>query len=139
MTKAVKLAVVYATAIMALGLGIFQGGAAVLLGFFDASEHMLSIGVPALRIISFSFLLAGFCIVSSSAFQALGNGMLSLVVSVVRQLVVLLPAAWLLSDWCLERHRRFWDRRREEERGDEIAMEPSARAGGGGGRPSAGV
>ena len=51
----------------------------------------------------------------------------------------LLPAAWLLSDWCLERHRRFWDRRREEERGDEIAMEPSARAGGGGGRPSAGV
>ena len=97
MTKAVKLAVVYATAIMALGLGIFQGGAAVLLGFFDASEHMLSIGVPALRIISFSFLLAGFCIVSSSAFQALGHGMLSLVVSVVRQLVVLLPAAWLLS------------------------------------------
>lgn len=51
----------------------------------------------------------------------------------------LLPAAWLLSDWCLERHRRFWDRRREEERGEEIAMEPSARAGGGGGRPSAGV
>ena len=51
----------------------------------------------------------------------------------------LLPAAWLLSDWCLERHRRFWDRRRAEERGDEIAMEPSARAGGGGGRPSAGV
>lgn len=51
----------------------------------------------------------------------------------------LLPAAWLLSDWCLERHRRFLDRRREEERGDEIAMEPSARAGGGGGRPSAGV
>ena len=51
----------------------------------------------------------------------------------------LLPAAWLLSDWCLERHRRFLDRRREEERGDEIAMEPSARAGEGGGRPSAGV
>ena len=57
----------------------------------------------------------------------------------VKRPLWLLPAAWLLSDWCLERHRRFLDRRREEERGDEIAMEPSARAGEGGGRPSAGV
>ena len=70
---------------------------AVLLGFFEASDYMLEIGVPALRIISISFLLAGFCIISSSFFQALGHGVLSLIVSLVRQMVVLLPVAWLLS------------------------------------------
>ena len=66
---------------------IFQVSSAVLLGFFEASDYMLQIGVPALRIISISFLLAGFCIISSSTFQALGHGVLSLIVSLVRQLV----------------------------------------------------
>ena len=97
MLRAVKLGVLYATAIMAIGFAIFQVGSSVLLGFFEASDYMLEIGVPALRIISISFLLAGFCIISSSTFQALGHGMLSLIVSLVRQLVVLLPVAWLLS------------------------------------------
>lgn len=97
MMRAMKLGVFYATAIMALGFAIFQVGSAVLLGFFEASDYMLEIGVPALRIISISFLLAGFCIISSSFFQALGHGVLSLIVSLVRQLVVLLPVAWLLS------------------------------------------
>ena len=97
MMRAMKLGVLYATAIMALGFAIFQVGAATLLGFFEASDYMLEIGVPALRIISISFLLAGFCIISSSFFQALGHGVLSLIVSLVRQLVVLLPVAWLLS------------------------------------------
>lgn len=58
---------------------------------------MLAIGVPALKTISLSFVFAGFAIVSSSTFQALGNGVLSMMVSIVRQLLVLLPAAWLLS------------------------------------------
>lgn len=97
MIKTVRLAVFYATGIMALGVAIFQVFPGVLLGLFDASENMLSIGVPALRIICLNFLFAGFGIVSSSFFQALGHGVLSLVISLVRQLIVLLPAAWLLS------------------------------------------
>lgn len=68
-----------------------------LLAMFNASENMLAIGIPALRIISISFMFAGFCIVMGSVFQALGNGVYSLVVSVARQLIVLLPAAYLLS------------------------------------------
>ena len=98
MLKAIKLGAVYATIIMAVGFAIFQLASGFLLSvLFDASEAMLAIGVPALRTISISFLLAGACIICSSAFQALGHGLLSLISSVVRQLVVLLPAAWLLS------------------------------------------
>ena len=97
MIKTVKLAVCYATGIMVLGVAIFQLLPGVLLSLFDASDYMLEIGVPALRIICLSFLFAGFGIVSSSFFQALGHGVLSLVISLVRQLIVLLPAAWLLS------------------------------------------
>ena len=97
MLKAVKLGVLYATVIMAVGFALFQVGSSVLLGFFQASDYMLEIGVPALRTISISFLLAGFCIVSSYHFQDLGHGGLSLIVSLVRKRVVLLPAAWLLS------------------------------------------
>ena len=58
---------------------------------------MLVIGVTALRLISTHFVLAGFCIIAGSTFQALGNGVLSMIVSIARQLVVLLPAAYLLS------------------------------------------
>ena len=64
---------------------------------FAASDAMLAIGVPAMRIICLHFLLAGASIVLSSVFQALGNGIFSLIVSVCRQLFVLLPAAWLLA------------------------------------------
>ncbi len=97
MIRTVKLAVCYATGIMVVGVTIFQLFPHLLLGLFDASDYMLEIGVPALRIICLSFLLAGFGIVSSSFFQALGHGVLSLIISLVRQLIVLLPAAWLLS------------------------------------------
>ena len=97
MVKTVKLAVCYATGIMALGVLIFQFFPHVLLGFFEASDNMLGIGIPALKTISIHFLAAGFAIVSSSFFQALGHGVLSLIISLVRQLFVLLPAAWLLS------------------------------------------
>lgn len=97
MLKTVKLGILYASTIMVIGCAVFQLGAGALLGFFQASDYMLEIGVPALRIISIHFVLAGFGIVSSSMFQALGHGLLSLIISLIRQLVVLLPAAWLLS------------------------------------------
>ena len=66
---------------------------------FNASETMLAIGVPSLRIISISFLFAGFCIICGSVFQALGNGIYSMTVSIARQLVVLLPVAYLLAQF----------------------------------------
>ena len=72
-------------------------GMNALLSLFDASPDMLAIGKPALRIIGIHFPLAGFCIITLSVCQAIGNPMYSLTVSVCRQLVVLLPAAWLLS------------------------------------------
>ena len=97
MLKTVKLGICYATCIMLAGVAVFQLLPNVLLGMFEASELMLEIGVPALQTISLHFVLAGFGIVASSFFQALGHGMLSLVISLVRQLIVLLPAAWLLS------------------------------------------
>ncbi len=95
--QALKCGVFYAVSIMAVGLVIFQTIPAVLLGFFEASDEMLRIGVPALRIICLSFLPAGFGIVCGTAFQALGNAVYSMMVSIARQLVVLLPAAYLLS------------------------------------------
>ena len=97
MVKAVKLSVLYAVGIMVLGFAAFQLLPGPLLSIFEASDYMLAIGETALGVISFHFLLAGFSIVASSTFQALGHGVLSLVISLVRQLVVLLPAAWLLS------------------------------------------
>lgn len=94
---AVKDAVFYAFSIMALGLLIFQTMPVQLLRMFKASDSMLAIGVPALRLISISFLGAGVSIVFSSVFQAVGNGVLSLVTSVARQLIVILPVAWLMA------------------------------------------
>lgn len=96
-THTIKLAVASAVAIMLFFLAIFQIFPGQMLLLFDASEHMLSMGIPALRIISLNFIFAGFCIIVGSVFQALGNGILSLIVSAARQLVVLLPVAWLLS------------------------------------------
>jgi putative MATE family efflux protein len=99
--KTVRLAIAYAVGIMAVGFALFQLFPDVFLGLFEAEGEeagdLLAIGVPALRIISTSFLLAGFCIVAGSVFQALGHGVLSLTVSVVRQLIVLLPAAFVLA------------------------------------------
>ena len=93
----IKLSVGVAVFIMCIGLFLFQTFPAQLLNFFDASEHMLEIGVPALRIISLSFIFAGYCIIIGSVFQALGNGMYSLVVSAARQLLVILPVAYLFA------------------------------------------
>lgn len=95
--KTVKLSICYAVSLMLIGLFIFMVFPKQLLQIFNASDNMLAIGLPALRIISMSFLFAGYCIISSSMFQALGHGMLSMYVSILRQLVVLLPLAYLFS------------------------------------------
>ena len=92
-----KLAAISAVAYMLLGFTVFQTLPKFLLGFFNASLDMIAVGVPALRTISISFMLAGFSIVSISTCQALGKSIYSLIVSVIRQLVVLIPAAFLLS------------------------------------------
>lgn len=95
---AFRLGCIIAFCMMMLGLAAFNLIPEVLLGLFNASEDMMSIGCNALRIISLSYIFAGFCIVISSVFQALGNGVYSLIVSVCRQLLVLLPAAWILAN-----------------------------------------
>ena len=95
--RTVKLTICTAVCIMTAGFAVFQLAPATLLALFDASAEMTAIGVPALRIISISFLLAGFCIISGSVCQAIGNPLYSMTVSICRQLVVLLPAAWLLA------------------------------------------
>jgi len=92
-----RLSIAIAVSIMLVGFGIFQLFSPQLLLLFDASEHMLEIGVPALRIISLSFLFAGYCIIVGSVFQALGNGVYSLITSVARQLVCILPIAYVFS------------------------------------------
>lgn len=95
--QTIRLSVICAVCIMLIGLAVFQFLPKQLLAIFNASEEMEKIGIPALRIISISFLLAGFSVVSSSVFQALSHGFLSLTVSVIRQLIILLPSAFLLS------------------------------------------
>lgn len=95
--KTIKLSVVYAVAIMFVGIIIFQLVPDKLLLFFDASDEMLDMGVSALKIISIHFIFAGFDIVGGSVFQALGNAVFSMFTSICRQLLVLLPAAYFLS------------------------------------------
>ena len=95
--KTIKLTVTVAICIMTVGCVLFETIPGVLLGLFSPSEEMLSIGIPALRIIGIHFPVAGFCIIAGSVFQAIGNPVHSLINAVCRQLVVLLPAAWLLA------------------------------------------
>lgn len=97
LTRTIKLSVVYAVVLMLIGFMVFQIFPAPLFALFEASETMLAIGIPALRTISISFLMAGVSIVCSSVFQALGNGVYSMIISIARQLLVLLPVAYLLS------------------------------------------
>lgn len=95
--KAVKCSLVYSFVLLLIGFIVFQTIPAVLLSMFEASEEMIAIGVPALRIIGVHFLLAWFSVIAISVFQALGSGVYSLVISVSRQLVVLLPVAFILA------------------------------------------
>lgn len=93
----IKITIITAVALMFIGVITFETIPHVLLSIFNASENMIAIGVPALRIIAIHLCLAGFCIIAGSVCQAIGNPVYSLIVSVCRQLVVLIPAAWLLS------------------------------------------
>lgn len=105
----VKLAVLLATGIMLVGIAVMWLFTEPILSMFKTTEGLtpeeveagfkalVGIGVPALRTISLSFAFAGFCIVAGSVFQALGHGVMSMTVSIIRQLVVLIPVAWLLS------------------------------------------
>lgn len=95
--RTMKSSILFAVCIMLAGLLAMELFPAQLLGFFNATQELLDIGVPALRTICLSFCFAGYCIVVGSVFQALGNGVYSMVVSIARQLCVLLPVAYLLS------------------------------------------
>lgn len=96
-TKTLKIACISALSFMLLGVAIFQAIPGVLLGIFDTSPDFLSMGQRALRTISLCFPFAAVCIALGASFQALGNGIYSTIVSLFRQLLVLLPAAYLLS------------------------------------------
>lgn len=97
MLKTLKIACLTAFTIMILGLLAFQLIPEILLNLFNASDTFMTVGVNALRTISFHFPLAAFCIALGASFQAMGNGIYSTITSLCRQLVVLLPAAYLLS------------------------------------------
>lgn len=95
--RTIGFGILYASISMLLGLLCFQLFPQVFLSIFNPSEEMLRIGVLALRRISLSFIFAGFCIVAGSACQALDKSFYSFFVSVFRQLIALIPAAWLLA------------------------------------------
>ena len=96
-TKTLKLAVGAALCFMLLGLAAFELIPEVLLGIFALSDTFVGLGTTALRIIAIHFPIAAVCIALGASFQALGNGMYSTITSLCRQLIVLLPAAYLLS------------------------------------------
>lgn len=101
--KTVKLGVIYAVSVMAVGLVLFQVLPEFFLSFFNPDEALIRLGVPALRTISIGFAFTGACIVLTSALQSLGNGVQSLIVFLVRLLVPVLPLAWLLGKlWGVE-------------------------------------
>ena len=97
MVEAIKRSAIYASIIMLLGIALFQAIPGTLLKIFDATDTMLTVGIPALRIISLSFWIAGACIALGGSFQALGKSMYSMVVSIIRQLVFLIPIAYVLA------------------------------------------
>ncbi|MBO4337015.1 MAG: MATE family efflux transporter [Lachnospiraceae bacterium] len=95
--EALSFSIVFAFCIMLFGAVVFEVVPHLLLRLFDASENMIEIGVPALRIIAVHYPIAAICISLGSVFQAFAKSTYSLVVSLARQLVALIPAAWLLS------------------------------------------
>lgn len=97
MVQAIKYSVCTAVGIMMVGLLLFQTFPEQLLMIFDASEEMMRIGVSALQIISIHFPIAGVCIGCGSVFQALGFSVYSMITSLVRQLFVLIPCAYLIG------------------------------------------
>lgn len=95
--EALKWGICIAAVIMALGVLLFWGATRQLLLMFNATPELLELGVPALRIISLSFIPAAFGIMFGTIFQATGSGLRSLFISVLRQLIVILPVAWYLA------------------------------------------
>ena len=95
--RSIRWGVLYASLFMFLGFTVFQTAPRLLLAIFNSNETMVRIGIPALRRISISFLPAGFCIVAGSACQALGKSISSFAVSVIRQLLALIPSAYLFA------------------------------------------
>lgn len=95
--RTIKLGVSFATCVMAVGLALFQIFPGMFLGFFNPDEEMLRMGIPALRTLSFAFIFMGASVVMTSTFQALGNGVWSLLVFIVRMIVPTLPLAWLFG------------------------------------------
>ena len=97
MVETIKRSTLYASCIMVFGMALFLLIPGPLLKIFDATETMLTVGVPALRIISLSFCMAGACIALGSSFQALGKSIYSMITSIIRQLVFLVPIAYVLA------------------------------------------
>lgn len=97
MMETIKRGALYASCIMVLGTILFWAIPGPLLKIFDATDTMLSVGIPALRIISLSFCMAGACIALGASFQALGKSLYSMIISIVRQLVFLIPIAYVLA------------------------------------------
>ncbi|MCM1364252.1 MAG: MATE family efflux transporter [Faecalibacterium sp.] len=97
MTKTVKFSLILACSIMAVGTLLMWLIPETMLSLFDASDDLMAIGVPALKTISCSFIIAGFCICIGSVFQAIGKSYFSMIVSIARQLIVLIPVAYFLS------------------------------------------
>ncbi len=97
--ETIVLSCFLACGIMVLGMVIFHACPKLLLQMFNASDDMIAMGVPALRIISLHYLFAGICIIFLSTFQAVGSSIYSLFVSMGRQLVVLVPSAWILEKY----------------------------------------
>lgn len=95
--KTIGVAILFALFFMAIGLSAMQILPKELLSIFNASDQMIKIGVPALKTISISYIFAGFSVVLISVFQAFGKGLFSMSISIARQLVVLVPCAYLLS------------------------------------------
>ena len=95
--KTIKLGIRYAMCFMLVGMLLFETIPGVLLGMFSPSEDMLAIGIPALRKIAIHFPIAAVCIILMSTLQALGKAFYSMLVAIGRQLVVLLPAAYILA------------------------------------------
>ena len=107
MIHTIKLSMAVAFCLTFVGFIAFEAIPQVLLGMFNSSQQLLEIGIPALRIIGIHFLIAWFCIVAGTVFQALGKAVFSMIVSIMRQLFVLVPAAYILAKvgglhavWC---------------------------------------
>ncbi len=97
MVKTIKVSLATAFCLTFIGFVLFESIPQALLGLFNASDDMLKIGVPALRTIGVHYLIAWFCIIAGTVFQALGKAVFSMVVSIMRQLLVLVPAAYFLA------------------------------------------